>query len=198
MELAQHGSVNMSHPRHLHNFKAFLKKHFGPTYHAWRKVLVDSGCLWEIIAVWTSMFWICLRCLDAALKMVLTCFKYILVALFLPSRKKSQDLVKLNTSCDGATCLCMRSSDSSAFRRCWMLMAPCRFAWVDVWRLYLYHPSCTQAPPTDHIISHNYVYMYIYIYVYFNHILTFFLQLIWIQFLTIFADCPGFHVSLRT
>ncbi|CAJ1400637.1 unnamed protein product [Effrenium voratum] len=30
---------------HLHDFKAFLKKHFGPTYHAWRKVLDVDGTM---------------------------------------------------------------------------------------------------------------------------------------------------------
>lgn len=38
-------AARKSQQMHLHNFKAFLKKHFGPTYHAWRKVLDIDGTM---------------------------------------------------------------------------------------------------------------------------------------------------------
>lgn len=38
-------AARKSQQMHLHNFKAFLKKHFGPTYHAWRKVLDVDGTM---------------------------------------------------------------------------------------------------------------------------------------------------------
>lgn len=38
-------AARKSQQMHLSSFKAFLKKHFGPTYHAWRKVLDVDGTM---------------------------------------------------------------------------------------------------------------------------------------------------------